>query len=155
MRPNRLAALLAIVIWGGVTLPAWAETRGVPQAREAAVSVQSARSSEAVLPEQLRDFDAHVESVRRQFDVPGIAVAIIKDGKVVLERGYGVRERVHALQLEVCALREVFADPADQVHFGRHCTAAGVPYKSLVERIAYPLYALFVAANQYHVEPAR
>jgi CubicO group peptidase (beta-lactamase class C family) len=44
------------------------------------------------LPEQLRDFDAYVDGVRRQFDVPGIAVAIIKDGKVVLERGYGVRE---------------------------------------------------------------
>jgi CubicO group peptidase (beta-lactamase class C family) len=44
------------------------------------------------LPAQLQDFDAYVESVRRQFDVPGIAVAIVKDGKVVLERGYGVRE---------------------------------------------------------------
>jgi CubicO group peptidase (beta-lactamase class C family) len=44
------------------------------------------------LPEQLQDFDAYVESVRTLFDVPGIAVAIVKDGKVVLERGYGVRE---------------------------------------------------------------
>ncbi len=46
----------------------------------------------AALPAQLRDFDAYVEGVRTQFDVPGIAVAIIKDGQVVLERGYGVRE---------------------------------------------------------------
>src|SRR5207342_3119795 len=46
----------------------------------------------AVLPAQLQDFDAFVEGVRRQFDVPGIAVVIVKDGKVVLERGYGVRE---------------------------------------------------------------
>ncbi|MBX9402817.1 serine hydrolase [Lysobacter sp. BMK333-48F3] len=46
----------------------------------------------APLPEQLRDFDAYVEGVRRQFEVPGIAVAIVKDGRVVLERGYGVRE---------------------------------------------------------------
>jgi len=43
-------------------------------------------------PAQLEDFDAYVESVRKQFDVPGIAVAIVKDGDVVLERGYGVRE---------------------------------------------------------------
>lgn len=28
------------------------------------------------LPAQLQDFDAYVEGVRRQFDVPGIAVAI-------------------------------------------------------------------------------
>lgn len=44
------------------------------------------------LPAQLQDFDAYVERVREQFDVPGIAVAIVKDGRVVLERGYGVRE---------------------------------------------------------------
>jgi CubicO group peptidase (beta-lactamase class C family) len=44
------------------------------------------------LPPSMQDFDAQVERVRKQFDVPGIAVAIVKDGQVVLERGYGVRE---------------------------------------------------------------
>ena len=38
-----------------------------------------------------QDTDALVERVRKEFDVPGIAVAIVKDGKVVLEKGYGVR----------------------------------------------------------------
>ena len=38
------------------------------------------------------DFDAYVENVRKTFDVPGIAVAIVKDGKVVLARGYGLRD---------------------------------------------------------------
>lgn len=52
-----------------------------------AQTVQSSPS-----PASLEDFDAYVESVRKTFDVPGIAVAIVKDGKVVLERGYGVRE---------------------------------------------------------------
>jgi CubicO group peptidase (beta-lactamase class C family) len=36
-------------------------------------------------------FDAYVERVLTTFDVPGAAVAIVKDGKVVLARGYGVR----------------------------------------------------------------
>ena len=36
--------------------------------------------------------DAIVESTRETFDVPGIAVAIVKDGEVVLQRGWGVRE---------------------------------------------------------------
>ncbi len=31
------------------------------------------------------------EKAMEQFDVPGIAVAIVKDGKIVLEEGYGVR----------------------------------------------------------------
>lgn len=43
-------------------------------------------------PEALQQLDATVERVRKQFDVPGVAIAIVKDGKVVLERGYGVRE---------------------------------------------------------------
>lgn len=37
--------------------------------------------------------EATVERVRTQFDVPGIAVAVVKDGQVVLERGFGVREQ--------------------------------------------------------------
>ncbi len=44
------------------------------------------------LPAQLADFDAYVDNVREAFDVPGISVAIVKDGKVVLEAGYGFRQ---------------------------------------------------------------
>src|SRR5690348_15263901 len=35
--------------------------------------------------------DTLVERTLRTFDVPGIAVCVIKDGKVVHSRGYGVR----------------------------------------------------------------
>jgi len=37
------------------------------------------------------DIDGFVQRVLREFEVPGIALAIVKDGKVVLSRGYGVR----------------------------------------------------------------
>ena len=37
------------------------------------------------------DLDAYVERAMKTFDVPGIAVAIVKDGRVVLTKGYGVR----------------------------------------------------------------
>ena len=36
-------------------------------------------------------FDAYVEQVLKTFDVPGAAVAIVKDGRVVLAKGYGVK----------------------------------------------------------------
>jgi CubicO group peptidase (beta-lactamase class C family) len=54
--------------------------------------VETAATGAAAVPAELQDLDAYVERVREQFDVPGIAVAVIKDGHVVLERGYGVRK---------------------------------------------------------------
>ena len=58
----------------------------------AAASAQAGVTTDATLPEALSDFDAYVEGVRETFEVPGIAVAVVKDGEVVLARGYGVRE---------------------------------------------------------------
>ena len=37
------------------------------------------------------DFDAYVQRVMERFEVPGLSVAIVKDGQVVLAKGYGVR----------------------------------------------------------------
>src|SRR5436189_3773804 len=37
------------------------------------------------------DFDAYVERVLKTFDVPGAAVAVVKDGRIVLAKGYGVK----------------------------------------------------------------
>jgi CubicO group peptidase (beta-lactamase class C family) len=56
-------------------------------------ALMPAHAAEQGLPEQLQDIDAYVEGVRQEFDVPGIAVAIVKDGEVVLERGWGLREQ--------------------------------------------------------------
>ncbi len=38
------------------------------------------------------ELDAWAERVRTEFEVPGLAVAIVKDGQVVVARGYGVRQ---------------------------------------------------------------
>ncbi|MHB8404501.1 MAG: serine hydrolase [Gammaproteobacteria bacterium] len=40
----------------------------------------------------LSDLDAYVQKVMADWKVPGLAVAVVKDGKLVLARGYGVRE---------------------------------------------------------------
>jgi Beta-lactamase/Domain of unknown function (DUF3471) len=37
------------------------------------------------------DLDAYIARALRTFDVPGMAVTIVKDGKVLLAKGYGVR----------------------------------------------------------------
>jgi CubicO group peptidase (beta-lactamase class C family) len=36
--------------------------------------------------------DAYIERGMRQWQIPGLSIAIVKDGKVVLKKGYGVRE---------------------------------------------------------------
>lgn len=37
------------------------------------------------------DFDSYVARTMQEFEVPGIAVAVVKDGKLLLAKGYGVR----------------------------------------------------------------
>jgi CubicO group peptidase (beta-lactamase class C family) len=41
----------------------------------------------------LAALDAYYGRARQEWDVPGMAVAIVKDGQVLFEKGYGVRER--------------------------------------------------------------
>src|SRR5688572_17250487 len=36
--------------------------------------------------------DSYVTRGMKQWDIPGVAVAIVKDGKVVVMKGYGVKE---------------------------------------------------------------
>lgn len=40
----------------------------------------------------LEGLDAYVHKVMQQWQVPGLAIAVVKDGKVVLAKGYGVRQ---------------------------------------------------------------
>lgn len=53
-----------------------------------ATSLRAQRPTAPTLP---RDLDAYVARVMRDFEVPGIALAVVKDGKILLARGYGVR----------------------------------------------------------------
>jgi CubicO group peptidase (beta-lactamase class C family) len=50
--------------------------------------IGQAQTPEAKL---VKDFDAYVEKSRKQYAVPGMAVTVVKDGNVLLKKGYGVR----------------------------------------------------------------
>ncbi len=54
-----------------------------------AASFAPAQTAPAGAPQ---DLDAFAARVLKEFEVPGLAVAIVKDGRVVLEKGYGVRK---------------------------------------------------------------
>lgn len=51
----------------------------------------AAAPAAAATPALPADFDAYVARVLRTFDVPGAAVAVVKDGRVLVARGYGVK----------------------------------------------------------------
>ena len=40
----------------------------------------------------LKEFDEYVNKALKEWDVPGVAIAVVKNDKVVLARGYGVRK---------------------------------------------------------------
>jgi CubicO group peptidase (beta-lactamase class C family) len=40
----------------------------------------------------LSQLDSYFEAARKEWKIPGMAVAIVKDGKVILAKGYGVKE---------------------------------------------------------------
>jgi CubicO group peptidase (beta-lactamase class C family) len=44
------------------------------------------------LDDKLKDIDAYAQKVMAEWSAPGMAIAIVKDDKVVFAKGYGVRE---------------------------------------------------------------
>ncbi|MDQ2656682.1 MAG: beta-lactamase family protein, partial [Bacteroidota bacterium] len=41
----------------------------------------------------LKKLDAYYAKALKDWDVPGMSIAIVKDGKVVFSKGYGVKEK--------------------------------------------------------------
>jgi CubicO group peptidase (beta-lactamase class C family) len=67
--------------------------RGVAFALAATMALAAAGTlAQAPPPTVPPDLDAYVQRVMRTFDVPGVALSIVKDGHVVLAKGYGVRK---------------------------------------------------------------
>lgn len=52
----------------------------------------SAASATADTPVPLKGLDVYVHKLMAQWQVPGLAIAVVQNGKVILARGYGVRE---------------------------------------------------------------
>lgn len=44
------------------------------------------------LDPKIKEFDTYIEKSRNLYQVPGLAVTVVKDGKVILKKGYGVRQ---------------------------------------------------------------
>lgn len=88
---NRIAAAVLIAV----------STTGAVFAQDAAPTTAAA----AVAPAY--DLRADVERVMKEFDVPGIAIAVVKDGKVVAAEGFGVRKRGEAARVDGKTIFEI------------------------------------------------
>ncbi|HET8764178.1 MAG TPA: serine hydrolase domain-containing protein, partial [Rhodanobacter sp.] len=82
----RLLAGHALLVLGASALAQAPATQQLPP------PVSTGDIVQPLLPAQLQDFDAYMADTLKTFEVPGIAVAIVKNGKVVMERGFGVKE---------------------------------------------------------------
>ncbi len=52
----------------------------------------TARTQQLLATGSLTIFDAYLESLRQQAEIPGISAAIVKDSQIVWERGYGFQD---------------------------------------------------------------
>ena len=72
----------------------------------AALSASPSRTSARTAPQAdaPQDLDAYAARVLKEFEVPGLAVAIVKDGRVVLTKGYGVKKMGEAAEVDARTL---------------------------------------------------
>ena len=94
LKPRSLATLLLVAaIVCGAASPAQSVPSDPASAsqgpRALGAPARPAASSRAVLPP---DLDAVVARTMKTFDVPGVSLAVVKDGRVILAKGYGVRK---------------------------------------------------------------
>jgi len=58
-----------------------------------ALGLLAFQSAPAQTPRFVTDsLDSYIERGMKQWQIPGLSIAIVKDGKVILEKGYGVKE---------------------------------------------------------------
>ncbi|MEX2283787.1 MAG: serine hydrolase [Gemmatimonadota bacterium] len=76
----RFLAVIAMLIWA------------LPLAAQRGGGAPAVKPVKYLTAQQLAALDAHIEQVRAQWEVPGLAVAIVQGDSVMLTRGYGVKE---------------------------------------------------------------
>jgi CubicO group peptidase (beta-lactamase class C family) len=86
-----LACVLACVLAAGPAALS-ASPQQAPTAPKAPASGAALKAQAAALSVLPPGFDALVARAMKTFEVPGLCVAVVKDGKVVLAKGYGVRK---------------------------------------------------------------
>ena len=95
MTRSLLPAILLVILGAGICLAGCTTTpasgTGIPASLSYAAQPSSNAHTVAELNETLARFDTFAEKVRLKWNVPGMAVAIVKDGRIVFVKGYGTK----------------------------------------------------------------
>jgi len=94
MNTPQLAKILVCVV---LTASAFAQTNPPSQGPGSSKGAKTAKSNVASKAASndtpvLADFDEYVLKTMKEWKVPGAAIAIVKNGKVILSKGYGLRD---------------------------------------------------------------
>lgn len=95
----------AVVVCGALAF--WVASGGVARAqgRKGKAGQASATAAAAVDPAaKLQGLDGLAEQAMKQWKVPGLAIAVVKDGKVIYAKGYGYRDVEQKLPVDTGTL---------------------------------------------------
>ena len=56
------------------------------------INILNAQQEKQTLQDRIRSFDSYVQKGMKDWQIPGMAVAIVKDNEIIFSKGYGVRE---------------------------------------------------------------
>jgi len=92
LAPLLLVTLLSISLTGFAQKETPAPQPGKPAGPAKATSPTASAKAAASATPNLTDFDEYVKRTMADWKVPGAAIVIVKDGKVILSKGYGLRD---------------------------------------------------------------
>lgn len=71
------------------------------------LSLFTVTGARAQMPPEFADWDSFIDQQLQRWHVPGVSIAIVKDGKVILSRGYGYRDLARKLPMTELSVQPI------------------------------------------------
>jgi CubicO group peptidase (beta-lactamase class C family) len=90
--PDSITVIICALVVVMIALSPAAPVTSASTAIATAAPTVSATVNATVQADPYAEVDTAITSLMRTYDIPGVSIAIVRDGKVALTRGYGVRD---------------------------------------------------------------
>ncbi len=108
---NLLASIMALTLSTVAASHAIAQTVAQPLTQTTVTKSDSLQWSDttpqSAADPALADFDSFVEAELKKWNTPGIAITVVKDGKVILQKGYGLRDKEKNLPMTASTVQPI------------------------------------------------